>query len=146
MTRRCGCQASARRSTTKRTSPNVRASSPAGLSPHARNGHRLYRAEPDSFRVPAGAQSVVRLTRRDARLTPGVASQGKSVARLTRRDARLAPSVASEGKSVACLTRRDARLTPSVASEGKSVARDTLGFEGGKWGCHEAGFCRLHGC
>src|SRR5882672_7210263 len=137
MTRRCGCQASARRSTTKRTSPNVRASSPAGLSPHARNGHRLYRAEPDSFRVPAGAQSVVRLTRRDARLTPSVASEGKSVARLTRRDARLARSDANKGKSVARVTQRDARLTPrdarltpSVASEGK-VSLATL------WGSRE---------
>jgi len=38
---------------------------------------------PGSFRVPAGAQSVVRLTRRDARLAPSDASEGKSVASLT---------------------------------------------------------------
>ncbi len=90
------------------------------------------RDTPGSFRVPAGAQSVVRLTRRDARLAPGVASEGKSVPSLTGRDARLTPSDASEGKSVASLT--------------PSEARDSLGFEGGRWVCHEAGFCRLHGC
>ena len=38
---------------------------------------------PGSFRVPAGAQSVVRLTRRDARLAPSDASEVKSVASLT---------------------------------------------------------------
>ena len=117
------------------------------------NGHRLYRAVPGSVRAPAGAQSVAWVTRRDARLTPSVASEGKSIASLTPRDARLAPSVTSEGKSVASLTPRDARLAPSVASEGKSVASltpseasDTLGFDRGRWGCHGAGFCWLHGC
>jgi len=41
------------------------------------------RDTPGSFRVPAGAQNVVRLTPSDGRLTSSVASEGKSVASLT---------------------------------------------------------------
>src|SRR2546425_706587 len=96
------------------------------------------RDTPGSFRVPAGAQNVVRLT-------PSVLVEAKSLARFTRSEARLAQSVAG-------LTQRDARQAKSIAADAPSealdtffFALDTLRFDGGGWGCHEAGFYRLHG-